>query len=43
MKFFLVKSRYVLDKNVILFDVGHGDSLLLMNRYDQGLLVTLIL
>lgn len=35
----MVKSECTLDKSVTLFDVGHGDSLLLMNRYDQGLLV----
>ena len=39
MKFLLLKSESRLDYSVMLFDVGHGDCLLLLNPSRQGLLV----
>lgn len=39
MRFLLLKSEFKLDHQVILFDVGHGDCLLLLDRDRRGLLV----
>lgn len=39
MHFLLVKSEHDLGQNVVFFDVGHGDCLLLLDRSSQGLLV----
>lgn len=39
MQFLLFKSESTLNKCAMLFDVGHGDSLLFLDCYDRGLLV----
>jgi hypothetical protein len=39
MKYLLFKSEFRLDSRVVLFDVGHGDCLLSLDKHDRGLLV----
>jgi len=39
MKYLLFKSEFRLDSQVMLFDVGHGDCLLSLDKRNKGLLV----